>query len=999
MRSFHILLAFSAAAILFATAGCGDDTGGGSASDDEYGASGREEPGDGDNDDDEGNADDAEAASGGAAAVATGGSSDAPIATGGRSDAPIATGGSGQNTAGSAGNPPEATGGIADGAGGHHTGGSRDGSGGGDGSPLAGSAGIAVDGDTAAWYADATKSFRSTIPVPSASAALMAEPIWNQLETYDPGSMIRCEVQDDPAYNAAIDIIGGVTWGYSVSILVDESQPRFQAGFQQNLWDEGMPSAAGGNAAGVEIEEADIIGLSETSALYYSSEHGLLMVDLSGSEPVFDCATKLPGRVEKFFFYQGHLVAMTAQITGTARHSFLLHFDTTGGSLSFVEAVDLGAVSILDTRRFNDRLVVYTDLTLEDQAVDVPGQSAPVYYESRGLHRSLRVFRFGETLTEEMTDTLLDTSPDASYLTSGGIDPETQPGGLVYDSSRFGRLMWASDHYFVVTEQLAKTYLANWETRSYSVCVESHTVEVPYQYCETIYEERPNPDYTPPDNSGGDRACEGQTLSDCLRAVSRASNPTIQVPVGRRCEQRIMNRWVCDATEYRSYTYPNLSTSYLTRLYIYEYTDQGFVRLDSQVSEITNAGLDTQSPDAVLPTLTTSTETYDLAVPGALQTLYFQNDMLYAIADGVLQTYAMGGASLVRTSSLDVVDSGLQTSLFTSDKLYLSDFGYSGVHDQSVLRVIDLSNPAFPRQASEDRTLPGGHRTILPVKQGILTIGTVANFEPGIQQVLKLGLFTDPFASELSYLILGTDLEYSYLGEDKAQAFDSSAQRLFLPYYGYERDTRRYVARVGVSHLEGQSIVSEGAVAMPELPQRVRPRPGASDEMLSFASSSIEWLRPETEEWGATPVLEYWKPIALYRLTDEDDYIEILRFGQECKLHFSKAETINATREESTTEAFSCSGGYPWAYASNIVFSAVEGVSFTPDGEITMLTEAEITALSELRPQRPYCLFSDELMTNVAIDYNDPPPFENMTCYSPTEYQEALTELTGQSSE
>jgi hypothetical protein len=874
----------------------------------------------------------------------------------------------------------------------------NDGGGGAD-TSQAGASSVQPSGDLDAWFADATVSYRRSIPVPGPSTVLAAAPIVQQLKDYDPGSLLRCEVQDDPAYREVVDEIGGVIWGYSVGFLVDESQPQFQAGFL-DYPETAYPGATSNEADGaaVEIEEADIIGLSSTSALYYSTEHGLLLVDLSGPEPVFDCATKLPGHVNKFFYYQGHLVAMTEQITGSARRSYLLHFDVNEGALRFVEAIDLGAVHILDTRRFNERLVVYTDLTLEDQQPEDQQAAVPQYYEPRGLHRSLRVFTFGDELTEEMNDTLLDTSPDSSYLTDGAIAEGTAAGSLVYESSNFGQLMWASDHYFVVTEQLRKTYLTSWQTRTYSVCVESHTVEVPYEYCRTLYETRPNPDYTPPDNSGGDRACNGQTLSDCLRAVSRASNPTIQVPVGRECKQSVRTHWICDARESRSYTYPNLDTQIATRLYIYEYTPDGFVRLDTQVSEITNQGLDDESPDGVVPALTTSADTYDLAVPGTLQTLYFQNEMLYAIADGILQVYAMGGPSLVRTSSLDVVDRGLQTSLFTNDKLYLSDFGYSGGHDQSVLRVVDLSNPAFPRQASEDRTLPGGHRTILPVEQGILTIGSVANFEPGIQQVIKLGLFTDPFTSELSYLILGTDLAYTYLGEDKSHAFDASSQRLFLPYYGTEQDTSRYVARVGVSHLEDSTIVSEGAVPMPELPQRVRLRPGATHEALSFASSSIEWLRPASSEWAATPVLEYYKPIALYRLTDDDDYVEVLRLGQKCMLHFSAADTINVTRDESVSDVFECGTGYPWAYANNIVFSSKVAVSFTPEGVTTLLSEEAIAELYELRPKRPYCLFSDDLMTNVGIDYNNPPPLDDVVCYTPEEYQNAYDAVRGQTS-
>ena len=77
------------------------------------------------------------------------------------------------------------------------------------------------------------------------------------------------------------------------------------------------------------------------------------------------------------------------------------------------QAIDLGAVRILDTRRFNERLVIYTDLTLEDQQSIPSDGDEVIYYEPRGTHRSLRIFTFGDTLTEEMTDTLIDTTPSA----------------------------------------------------------------------------------------------------------------------------------------------------------------------------------------------------------------------------------------------------------------------------------------------------------------------------------------------------------------------------------------------------------------------------------------------------------------------------------------------------------------------------------------------------------------------------------------------------------
>lgn len=841
----------------------------------------------------------------------------------------------------------------------------------------------------AAWFADNTISQRNSISLPGAATNLSAEQIVTQLKVYDPGSLLRCAIHDDPAYRAVVDAVGGVTWGYQVNVLQDESKPQFMAGFPR-MYSMVTAGNAADSSSAVEIEEADIVGISENSALFYSNEHGLFLVDLSGATPAFNCATKLPGRVSKFFYYQGHLVVMTeSQSYGIEHRSYLLHFDITGGTIQFIESVDLGRGSILDTRRFNDRLVVYTDLTLEAPTTTDSTTTNVYRSEPMGTHRTLRVFTFGDTLTEQMNQTLLDTTPSQAFLTGGGIPEDTAPGTQVSESSSFGRAMWASDHYFVVTEAVTKTTLASWITRTYPICVKSHIVEEPYTHCDTIYETRPNPNYTPPDNSGGDRACNGTTLADCLRAVSRASNPTLQVPVGKTCATRVRSRWVCDEQQTGSYTYPQLTNNNTTRLYIYEYTDQGFVRLDTKVSEISTPGLDAKTLDDAVPTLTTSADVFDLAVPGVLQTLYFQNGFLYAIADGTLQVYAMGDSSMVRTSSLQVVNNGLQTSLFANDRIYLSDFGYSSGRDQSVLRVIDLTNPAFPSKASQDRTLPGGHSNILPTSRGILTIGSVANFEPGIQSVLKLGLFTDPFASELAYLILGTDLGRNYLGDAKAHYFDSTAERLFLPYYGYARDSERLTARVGVSHLETSSIASEGAVELPELPMRVRPKPGSATDVLAFSRSTVEWLRPGNGDWAATPLLEYWKPIALYRLSEQDDYIQILNLGNRCKLQFATPSNINSRPEASISPAFDCNGSWPWAYGNNIIFNTSSGVQFATTGEVKSLTSDEIAALTALRQARPICVFSQQRLDNTQIDYTNPPDVSDLQCYSPQAYQTA----------
>lgn len=98
-----------------------------------------------------------------------------------------------------------------------------------------------------------------------------------------------------------------------------------------------------------------------------------------------------------------------------------------------MEAVDLGNLRILDTRRFNDELVVYGALVLDPPAIASKGTAGgaapavadqPITSGDARDHRTLRVFHIGATLEPRMNDTLFDDRKAEAQLVRE-LDPNT----------------------------------------------------------------------------------------------------------------------------------------------------------------------------------------------------------------------------------------------------------------------------------------------------------------------------------------------------------------------------------------------------------------------------------------------------------------------------------------------------------------------------------------------------------------------------------------------
>jgi hypothetical protein len=246
-------------------------------------------------------------------------------------------------------------------------------------------------------------------------------------------------------------------------------------------------------------------------------------------------------------------------------------------------------------------------------------------------------------------------------------------------------------------------------------------------------------------------------------------------------------------------------------------------------------------------------------------------------------------------------------------------------------------------------------------------------------------LFSNPYAEEKAYLILGTDLANKALGQEDARYFDAAAERLFVPYAGVD-DAQHVVQRIGLSHVEPDNIVTEGAVVVPEPVGRLRPLPGTTPSALSFSTNAIEWLTPEGREWKTQPVLEYFQPIAIYRLTEDDDYVEVQRLGDRCRLFFANARNINQRKADSYSDPFDCYGQGQRAYGHRLLLGQ-SAVEFDDSHAVRALSDAEQKSTEQAIAQRTTCLFSLKLLSNVAIDYTHLPEHADLQCVNAMELQ------------
>src|SRR6202142_3174806 len=677
-----------------------------------------------------------------------------------------------------------------------------------------------------------TVSYRSQVRVPGDGSVMKEQAFVDQVSRLDPIAAIRCPVSNDSSFQTAADALGGITWTHPIAILKDQSLPPLYQGRipppQPEVPTEGAADTA--NAAAPTIVRPDLVGYQGSTAIFLSQRHGLLAVKTDGPAPVLSCALKLPGQ-PKYFFYQGNELVLL--VNGlSVNEAALLRFRVNGTGFDFGDAVMLDQQSIQDARLFDSTLVVYTNLlTPITSATSPPSTSPPAtpagagnaagggasaapalapgpgynYTSSTGV--AVTAIKWDVTLTVAWHEEFLNDPAGADPF--AGQDPvmaatKLAVGAVISPTRSFKSFISASDRYVVVSRDVNRTVFTGTETQSYSYCTTSH--EGParsVQSCAPTYEQRPNPDYRPPQSTKGDYSCNGETLLDCIQQAAPTVSQYIYVRVGQTCSTYTYHDYICDQYATNVVSYPTYDTQQSTQFVVYRYDAGDFVKLDEQIYEMADPG-----PGAVSVDSLTFTGKH-LEVDGSIDQkddLQFQDGQFYVLANQgeQLHTLLLVGNSIAKLGTQTMPRqrtggssySGAHSTLFSDDRMMVSRAYYDYANTMNIpnwsdVIMLDLTTPAFPKAVNQF-VMPGSSDQLILATDGVLGPGTVAFTSGGVPRNLqKLTLFSRDDASEIGNLLLGTefnaDMISSWLGvaDDQRIRLDADNQRLFMPYSGY----------------------------------------------------------------------------------------------------------------------------------------------------------------------------------------------------------------------
>ena len=886
---------------------------------------------------------------------------------------------------------------------------------------------------TPANLSDYTLSYRSQVRVPDDGVVLKEQAFVDQVSKLDPIEAKRCPVSNSAAFQTAADALGGITWTHPVAILKDQSLPPLYQGRippPQPLGPTAGAGAAFDAAASPTISRPDLVGYQDSTAIFLSQRHGLLAVKTDGAAPVLSCALKLPGQ-PKYFFYKGNELVLLVNGLSSVTEAALLRFRVSPTGFDFVDAVMLDQQSVQDARLFDSTLVVYTNLLTPIVAAPSPGPTPVASGASGGSSAgaaavpNLQGQSYNPTTGVAVTAVKWDTALTVAWHEEFLNDPATDPfagqdqvaavaklavGDVVSTTKSFKPFISASDRYVVVSRDVGRTLFAGTQTQTYQYCAKSH--EGParsVRSCSPKYEQRPNPDYRPPQTTGGDYACNGKTLLDCIQEAAPTVSQYIYVRVGETCTTYTYHDYVCDQYATSSVSYPTYSYQQSTQFVVYRYDAGDFVKLDEQLYELADPG----AGAVTVPTLTFSGK--PLEVSGAIDSkndLQFQHGQFYVLTGQgeQLHTLLLIGNSIAKLGTQAAPRqraggtnySGSHSTLFSDDRMMVSREYYDYTNPMNIptwsdVIMFDLSTPQFPKMVNQ-HVMPGSSVQLILAADGVLGPGTVAFTSGGVPRNLqKLTLFNRDDASEIGNLLLGTEFNADFVSssfgtvDDQRIRLDDGNQRLFLPYSGYRhapQDTFLPQAhRLNVTAVANQLLTSEVTFDLVEDVVRTVSTSSAPNagSALAFGDSSVYALNQTPGSWALDVIDEFATPLAVYRINDQGDvHARIDRVGARCQIS-TFAGSLEAFKPAHVADGprIACNEyGLPTAIGPAVVFpESGTGWQLSADGQtLTTLDSAAVKErLTHVRSDG-YCALDGSVEDGTPVPYLDAVP-ASVSCF------------------
>jgi hypothetical protein len=265
----------------------------------------------------------------------------------------------------------------------------------------------------------------------------------------DPIAQARCDFPEDAAFTELADSLGGFSKPYSIPIARNDAQPFYYTGRKPQSLLEYIT-----DNADVTIERGDLIGQHNNTAFYLAKPHGLVAVTVNSEDNSLSevsCVFPLPGRPINFYIRDNNIIVLINSV-GDLPQASILNLKWQGDKFEFTNTLLLPKISIGNSRRFNDSLVL-TGTAVEG-------------IEGRSQDINSNDFSYRHVLSHLINVNLTNLSLEWQET----FDPD----------SRFSNSMSVTGEYLVLKENY--TEQVGTETRRYRYCG-AYSEPVSYESC------------------------------------------------------------------------------------------------------------------------------------------------------------------------------------------------------------------------------------------------------------------------------------------------------------------------------------------------------------------------------------------------------------------------------------------------------------------------------------------------------------------------------------